>query len=65
MSDAIDTAQEQEAIFLNVALSKRKPTLNYTGFCHWCKELVVAKAHFCDADCRHDFEQNRRLNGGW
>ncbi len=65
MTDLLDKAQEQEAIFLNAALSKRNATIACTGKCHWCKEPVGAKSHFCDADCRHDFEQNRRLNGGF
>ncbi len=65
MADLIDTAQEQEAVFLTAALSKRNASLPYLNKCHWCKDPVGAKAHFCDADCRHDFEQNRRLNGGF
>lgn len=65
MADLIDIAQNQEVIFLNAALSQRKKNMENTGNCHWCAEPVAATAHFCDADCRHDFEQNRRLNGGW
>lgn len=65
MSDVIDTAQEQEAIFLNAALSRRAPSIPYTLKCHWCKEPVAANTHFCDADCQHDYTQHKKLNGGW
>lgn len=65
MADLIDNAQEQEAVFLKVALSNRPASLPYRHKCHWCDEPVGPIAHFCDADCRQDFEQNRRLNGGW
>lgn len=65
MSDVIDIAQEHEAIFLNVALSKRAPAMAYKSKCHWCDDPVSPNAHFCDADCRQDFEQHRRLNGGF
>ncbi len=63
--DIADQAQSQEEVFLNSALKKRNPSLPYNGKCHWCDEVVPSKAHFCDSDCRHDFEKNRHLNGGY
>ena len=65
MADLIDVAQEQEAVFLSAALSKRSESLPYISKCHWCDEKVPSNAHFCDVDCRKDYEQNKRLNGGW
>lgn len=65
MADNIDTAQEQESIFLQAALSKRNPSLTFKGQCHWCDQKVPVNTHFCDADCRQDFDQHRRLNGGF
>lgn len=65
MADLIDNAQEQEAVFLKAALSNRPASLPYRQKCHWCDAPVSPNAHFCDADCRQDFEQHRRLNGGF
>lgn len=63
--DIADQAQDEESVLLEVALSKRAPALAYKSKCHWCDEPVGANAHFCDADCRRDFELHQRLNGGW
>lgn len=65
MSDLIDTANAHSALLLTCALSQRKPVLANTGKCHWCEEPVQANAHFCDSDCRDDFEQYKRRNGGF
>ncbi len=59
--DIADQAQAQEAVLLDSALSKRNQSLPYIGKCHWCDEPV--QAHFCDTDCRDDYEKNRRIKG--
>lgn len=63
MADIYDQAEATEQLFLNVALSHRKPELKDTGKCHWCEEPVLGNAHFCDADCRNDFEQDQKRRG--
>ena len=66
MSDLFDQASALEQLSREVALTHRKPSLPYTGRCHWCDEPVQAGAHFCDHECRADFEQyRRRTNGGF
>lgn len=57
MSDVIyDAALEHEA-HIKAALTVRQPTLPFTGQCHYCKATVSNNQHFCDADCRHDYER--------
>lgn len=65
MADEIDKAADHNELLLTCALSHRKPTLRSTGKCHWCDETVPENAHFCDSDCRDDFEQYKRRNGGF
>lgn len=64
MADIGDASAEQELHNLKVALSHKKQALPYTGKCHWCKDAVLDKAQFCDADCRDDFTQYRRRTNG-
>lgn len=63
MADIYDQAEATEQLFLNVALSHRKPELPTIGKCHWCEEPVSGDAHFCDADCRSDYEQHKAFKG--
>jgi len=63
MSDLFDQASALEQHTLEVALTHRKPSLPYVGKCHWCSSPVPANAHFCDHDCRADYEKNLRIRG--
>jgi hypothetical protein len=65
--DPIDEAAEREQQMIEHALANRKkPTMVFTGECHWCEE-PIATGHYCDKDCRHDHEvflwaeQQRRI----
>lgn len=67
MSDELDQAAALEELERTIALSNRKkPTMVFTGECHWCEE-PIATGHYCDKDCRHDHEvflraeQQRRI----
>nr|DAV09139.1 MAG TPA: DNA-directed RNA polymerase subunit alpha [Caudoviricetes sp.] len=65
MPDLFDQEAALEQLTIDAALSHRKATMPYIGKCHWCEEPVQANAHFCDSDCRDDFEQYKRRNGGF
>ena len=54
--DDCDKASEQEEMHLNAALLARKPVMAITGFCHNC--FAEISGHFCDADCRMDWERH-------
>lgn len=47
--DDIDRAQQREEQDRELALA---------GECHWCAASVAGEAHFCDTDCRRDFERD-------
>jgi len=57
MSDIADVAAIENDIHINAALGVRQPSLPFTGFCHYCKSPIPHQQHFCDADCRHDYER--------
>jgi len=66
--DDLDRAQEREAQDRERALAaaRNRPCLADTGRCHYCDASVLPGAHFCDADCRGDFEREQaaaRRNG--
>lgn len=63
MSDLTDNAQATDQLFLDIALSHRKPELPAIGKCHWCEEPAQPGAHFCDVDCRSDYEQHQVFKG--
>jgi len=58
--DDIDRAQENEQRDRALALAnaRRAPALPATGACHWCDASVPEGAHFCDCDCRSDWERD-------
>lgn len=57
--DDLDRAQEREERDRELAIAAARTgiVLPSTGACHWCGEDVADSAHFCDADCRKDFER--------
>lgn len=57
MSDVIDDAAIEHEAYIKAALTVRQPTLPFIGKCHYCKATVSTNQHFCDADCRHDYER--------
>ncbi len=63
-----DIASEQESYHLAIALTKRKPTLQPTGFCQLegCGEPVEGEARFCGVNCRDEWQriQNLRDSAG-
>ncbi|AXH43452.1 hypothetical protein MZUP3_330 [Erwinia phage vB_EhrS_49] len=66
-ADITDQAAELEELERTIALANRKkPTMVFTGECHWCEEQI-GTGHYCDKDCRHDHEvflwaeQQRRI----
>ena len=67
MSDAADNAATEAELHFAAALKVRKPVLPFLGFCHYCIEPLGPTSHFCDADCRYDFERlaiNGKLGSG-
>ncbi|MGO2143616.1 MAG: hypothetical protein ACTH4K_08735 [Serratia bockelmannii] len=61
MADDADVANEVEMERINRLLANRtRETLCYIGMCHNCLELLT-EAHFCDADCRDDYEKRLRF----
>ena len=63
MPDLFDAASALEQHSLEVALTHRKPTLKDIGRCHWCDEPVQPGAHFCDPDCRDDYQKSQHMSG--
>jgi len=60
MSDELDQAAAIEELERTIALANRpKPSMVYTGECHWCEE-TIDKGHYCDAECREDHEKYLR-----
>jgi hypothetical protein len=58
--DAVDQAQGQTDLDLELALKNRKVvSLPDTGLCHYCSD-PIEKGHFCDSFCRDDYEQINR-----
>lgn len=63
MADDVDRAQVAADKHLEAQLQRRKPSLVADGSCHWCLESVSRDSHFCDSDCRDDYEQYERRRG--
>lgn len=61
MSDIADEANEINEILITAALGKRKPSQAFTGHCFNCYEKIDS-GHFCDSDCRLDYEKRVKLN---
>lgn len=60
MSDELDQASELEMLNTQIALANRqKPTMAFTGVCHYCEEKVD-KGFFCCTECREDYERIER-----
>lgn len=59
-ADITDQASELEELERAIALANRKkPTMVFTGECHWCEE-PIGSGHFCNSDCREDHERAAR-----
>jgi predicted nucleic acid-binding Zn ribbon protein len=68
--DDTDRATESEEKYRDLALAAARnvPTLPTTGRCHYCDASVPPGAHFCDVDCREDYERERaaaKRSGVW
>lgn len=63
MCDEIDVAQERMEIEMQRAIdaAKKSGRMPETGFCYNCKEPTAK--HFCDGDCRTDWEKRERMVG--
>ncbi|EOD4075125.1 hypothetical protein ACJQ68_004162 [Yersinia enterocolitica] len=64
MCDEIDQAQELESLNVEIGIANRKPTMTFTGHCHFseCRQ-PIARGLFCDAGCRDDYEIDERRKG--
>lgn len=62
--DDIERAQEQEQKDRARALSaqRQRTVLPDIGQCYNCEASVPPGAHFCDADCRADYERQESAN---
>lgn len=66
MTDDIDRAQDRDAEYTadcvaQVSYKAAQHRLGYTGHCHFCGDITGGGRRFCDADCRDDYERERRL----
>jgi hypothetical protein len=58
--DPIDEAAEHEQRMIELALLNRpRPTMTFTGACHYCEEKVD-KGFFCCPECKDDYERIER-----
>jgi hypothetical protein len=60
MADVADNAAKFQDAHIKHAISQRKAVLPSIGICHWCSN-AVASGHFCDADCRDDYERHQHM----
>lgn len=61
LMDDVDLAHEIEVERIDRLLANRiRDTLSFIGMCHNCLE-PLPEAHFCDADCRDDYERRLRF----
>lgn len=61
MADIIDRASEVEELERRAALSRRQPNgPAATGHCLNCETPMPDGRRWCDADCRDDWEKERR-----
>lgn len=64
MSDIIDNANDLVALTDSLAVrairENLKPEAEATGFCLWCEAEVKEPKRWCDADCRNDWEKDKR-----
>ena len=67
--DDLDRAQQREEQDRERALAAAcsAPLLPATGHCHYCDASVPGEAHFCDSECRADYEREESAmrRGGW
>lgn len=59
LPDPTDLASVQEQMLRDAAINAARMTCAYlpdTGACHNCSEPVTDGLHFCDADCRNDWQ---------
>jgi predicted nucleic acid-binding Zn ribbon protein len=59
--DDLDRAQQREEQDRERALAAARSAtlLPATGHCHYCGASVPGAAHFCDSDCRSDYEREQ------
>lgn len=61
-ADQLDAASELEQLNIEAALANgARQQLQFTGKCHNCNE-PIATGHFCDSDCRDDYEKRQYQN---
>lgn len=60
MCDIADEAAALVLQMIEVALANReRPTMTFTGACHYCEEKVD-KGFFCCPECKDDYERIER-----
>jgi hypothetical protein len=64
--DDIDRAQARDAQAAEAALAEvryqaSRTGLAYTGHCHYCGAITGGGRRFCDADCRDDYDQEKKM----
>lgn len=69
MSNEADLADREAEVHFKAALSKRRFIPPVTGSCLFCATPLdnmatdVDDLRWCDADCRDDWEKERKING--
>ena len=60
--DEVDLASQAEQMRLEHLLrSRTRTSLPMTGLCHNCSDLLK-DVHFCDADCRDDYDKRQQFH---
>lgn len=61
MATVDDQATEREELDRELALRNRRDEgPRPCGHCHYCSETVAAGLRWCDAECRDDWEAEKR-----
>lgn len=61
--DQLDRAQQEQELHLELQLKRRHPTLEVTGYCHWCGDKAPTDAQFCTPECGEDYAKKQRRRG--
>ncbi len=59
MDDADLASLAEQTRLAQLLRSRMRESLPFTGLCHNCCD-PMDEAHFCDADCRDDYEKRRQ-----
>lgn len=58
---ASNKSQERNDDLINSIRAKAANNLLFNKVCHYCDNLVISPKIFCDADCRNDYDREKKM----